>query len=104
MSSIRSFRNRVWKYYKERGRHDLPWRLTRDPYAILVSEFMLQQTQILRVLSKYEDFLAAFPTVKLLANARLPEILAVWQGLGYNRRARFLLLATRRIMSEYIMQ
>ena len=98
---IEAFIQSVYSYYHAHGRHDLPWRLTRDPYAILVSEFMLQQTQILRVLSKYEDFLAAFPTVKLLANARLPEILAVWQGLGYNRRARFLLLATRRIMSEY---
>ena len=76
-------------HYQAHGR-DLPWRRTRDPYRILVSEVMLQQTQVPRVLVKYEEFLDAFPTVGALAAAPLEAVLRVWQGLGYNRRARSL--------------
>lgn len=79
----------VLAYYQAHGR-DLPWRRTRDPYRILVSEIMLQQTQVPRVLVKYEEFLAAFPTIGALAAAPLEAVLRVWQGLGYNRRARSL--------------
>ncbi len=74
----------------EQGRglyRDLPWRRTRDPYAILVSEIMLQQTQVARVLVRYEDWLADFPTLDALAAAPLEAVLRAWQGLGYNRRA-----------------
>jgi A/G-specific adenine glycosylase len=71
----------------ERERRDLPWRRTRDPYAILVSEVMLQQTQVARVAARYEAWLARWPTVESLAAASLDEVLREWVGLGYNRRA-----------------
>ncbi len=72
------------------GRHPLPWRHTKDPYRILVSEVMLQQTQVSRVLKKYPKFLAAFPTIQALDRAPLAKVLRVWQGMGYNRRALYL--------------
>lgn len=81
-----AFVQRVWEHYHAYGR-DLPWRRTRDPYAVLVSEVMLQQTQVTRVVPKYEAFLVAFPTADALASASLDELLRVWSGLGYNRRA-----------------
>jgi A/G-specific adenine glycosylase len=68
-------------------RRDLPWRRTRDPYAILVSEVMLQQTQVARVVPRYEAWLERWPTVEALAAATRAEVLAAWVGLGYNRRA-----------------
>jgi A/G-specific adenine glycosylase len=71
----------------ERERRDLPWRRTRDPYAILVSEVMLQQTQVARVVPRYEAWLARWPTAEALAGATLEEVLREWVGLGYNRRA-----------------
>ena len=71
----------------ERERRDLPWRRTRDPYAILVSEVMLQQTQVARVVPRYEAWLARWPTVEALAAATLQDVLRQWVGLGYNRRA-----------------
>jgi A/G-specific adenine glycosylase len=73
-------------WYRWAGR-DLPWRQTRDPYAILVSEIMLQQTQVDRVIPKYRQFLAAFPTLASLAAATVADAIRVWAGLGYNRRA-----------------
>jgi A/G-specific adenine glycosylase len=83
---IRSFRARIRAHYRKHGRA-MPWRETRDPYRILVSEFMLQQTQVERVRAKYGEFLAEFPDVASLAAASLDKVLALWQGLGYNRRA-----------------
>lgn len=74
-------------WYKENGRHELPWRKTRDPYKILVSELMLQQTQVPRVIPKYSAFIERFPTLKDLAQANRTEVLQLWQGLGYNNRA-----------------
>jgi A/G-specific adenine glycosylase len=71
----------------ERERRDLPWRRTSDPYAILVSEVMLQQTQVARVVPRYEAWLERWPTVASLAAAALEEVLREWVGLGYNRRA-----------------
>jgi A/G-specific adenine glycosylase len=73
-------------WYDEHGR-DLPWRHTRDPYAILVSEVMLQQTQVERVISRYEGWLERWPTPESLAAARRADVIRAWQGLGYNRRA-----------------
>jgi A/G-specific adenine glycosylase len=73
-------------WFAENGR-DLPWRRTRDPYAILVSEVMLQQTQVERVVPRYEDWLARWPTVEALAGASAADVIRAWQGLGYNRRA-----------------
>lgn len=93
---IASFRRKIMRFYRDSGRHDLPWRKTRDPYEILVSEVMLQQTQVSRVLQKYPLFLSAFPTSKTLAKAPLRRILSVWQGMGYNRRA----IALKRIAEE----
>jgi A/G-specific adenine glycosylase len=72
----------------ERSARDLPWRRTRDPYAVLVSEVMLQQTQVARVIPAYGAFLRRFPTLGALARASLAEVLRAWSGLGYNRRAR----------------
>jgi A/G-specific adenine glycosylase len=80
------FREAVWSYYRDNAR-SLPWRETTDPYEVLVSEVMLQQTQVTRVLPKYRDFLEAFPDFAALAAAPLAAALEAWSGLGYNRRA-----------------
>jgi len=88
-SRLRSFIKAVYAYYDRAGR-DLPWRRTRDPFRILVSEVMLQQTQVDRVVEKYGEFLRVFPDARALARAPLAEVLRAWQGLGYNRRARML--------------
>ncbi len=81
-------------------RRDLPWRATRDPYRIWVSEIMLQQTRVAAVLEHYRRFLAAFPTVQALARASEPEVLALWSGLGYYRRARMLHRAAKVVVEE----
>jgi len=80
---------------------DLPWRRTRDPYAILVSEVMLQQTQVDRVLPYYSRFLELFPTVEALARSATAEVIRIWSGLGYNRRAVNLQRAARAVMDGY---
>jgi A/G-specific adenine glycosylase len=85
-AEIRAFRAKVRAHYRRHAR-GMPWRETRDPYRILVSEVMLQQTQVDRVRAKYDEFLAAFPDLAALACAPLDRVLAAWQGLGYNRRA-----------------
>lgn len=95
----------VQSYYRQHGR-DLPWRQADDtghfdPYKILVSEIMLQQTQVQRVIPKYQEFLAVFPIVHDLAEASLGDVLRLWSGLGYNRRAKFLWQAAQMIVSEY---
>src|SRR5947209_6341763 len=80
---------------------DLPWRSTNDPYAILVSEIMLQQTQVDRVLPKYHQFLQAFPTLADLARASTADVISVWVPLGYNRRAISLQSIARQVIAEY---
>ena len=93
---LEGFRARVL----ERGRElyrDLPWRRTRDPYAIWVSEVMLQQTQTTRVDGRWQRWLARFPTVRALASADVADVLDEWQGLGYNRRALALLRAAQAV-------
>ena len=87
----------VW--YRGHGR-DLPWRRTRDPYAILVSEVMLQQTQVERVIPRYNAWLERWPTVEALAAAPVGEVIRAWQGLGYNRRAVNLHRAAEQISRE----
>jgi len=77
-------------FYKKSARRHLPWRATRDPYKILVSEVMLQQTQVDRVIPYYKNFLKQFPTAGVLAKAPLSQVLKAWQGLGYNRRGKYL--------------
>jgi A/G-specific adenine glycosylase len=83
-------------WYGRNGR-DLPWRKTRDPYAILVSEVMLQQTQVERVIPRYDSWLARWPTVEALAGAPAADVIVAWQGLGYNRRAINLHRAARHV-------
>ena len=100
-SNFLAFQKLIWSYYKKHGRHDLPWRLTRDPYKILVSEIMLQQTQVARVSIKYKSFLERFPTVQKLAEANLGDVLKKWQGLGYNRRAVYLKKCAEVITKEH---
>ncbi|HXW99106.1 MAG TPA: A/G-specific adenine glycosylase, partial [Methanomicrobiales archaeon] len=97
---VRRFQKLISLFYATRGR-DLPWRRTTDPYCILVSEFMLQQTQVARVLDKYPGFLARFPDVATLAAAPKQEVLRAWQGLGYNRRALALLETARAVVERY---
>lgn len=89
-ADVKKMKRTVWRHYREHGRHCLPWRHTQDPYKILISEVMLQQTQVSRVLQKYTVFLTQFPTVEHLARASLKDVLTLWSGLGYNRRAKFL--------------
>lgn len=81
-----TFRRRLLAWYRTAAR-DLPWRLTRDPYRILVSEFMLQQTQVSRVLDYYAPFLRRYPSIEALARARGSAVREAWDGLGYYRRA-----------------
>lgn len=78
------------RWYRRRGRHSLPWRHTNDPYRILVSEIMLQQTQVDRVIPKYRAFLKRFSTLDKLAKTPASAVLRTWQGMGYNRRALYL--------------
>ena len=92
---ITEFQTLIMNYYQLSGRHHLPWRLPEpdgsfNPYKIMVSEIMLQQTQVARVITKYQQFLSAFPSVEELAVKPLAEVLQVWLGLGYNRRAKYL--------------
>lgn len=96
---IREFREIVYRHYDTYGR-ELPWRQTTDPYEILISEVMLQQTQVSRVIARYEQFLSAFPDIKSLAGARLHSILQIWRGLGYNRRA----LALKRLAEAAVVE
>ncbi|NLE08807.1 MAG: A/G-specific adenine glycosylase [Dehalococcoidales bacterium] len=97
---IEAFRNEILGYYREHGRR-FPWRETDDPYHLLVSEVMLQQTQTSRVIGKYGEFLAAFPDVRTLAESSLVDVLRVWQGLGYNRRAMLLRKTAREILTRF---
>jgi len=97
---LRKFQKMVLAYYQAHGR-DLVWRRTTDPYHILVSEIMLQQTQVERVNAKYPAFIDAFPDFPSLAKAPLSDILAAWQGMGYNRRAISLQKCAQLITGEY---
>jgi A/G-specific adenine glycosylase len=97
---LEEFRNLVYDHFRRSGR-EMPWRKTNDPYRILVSEIMLQQTQVQRVETKYREFIAAFPDFPSLARAPLRKVLRVWQGMGYNRRAMALQKIAQRVMTEY---
>lgn len=88
------------EWFRQHGR-DLPWRHTRDPYRILVSELMLQQTQVERVIPKYHTFLALFPDVYALAAAPTSAVITAWQGLGYNRRAIYLQRTAQAVVTQY---
>jgi A/G-specific adenine glycosylase len=98
--NAKAFRERLVSWYRER-RRDLPWRRNTDAYRVWVSEVMLQQTRAEVVAPKYLMFLERFPTVSALASARLEEVLAIWSGLGYYRRARHLHEAAGRILLDH---
>lgn len=94
------FKKRIHEYYRAYGR-SLPWRTNINPYRVFVSEMMLQQTQVLRVLDKYHRFIRAVPSFQALAEARFADVLSLWQGLGYNRRALYLKKAARIVAYEF---
>jgi A/G-specific adenine glycosylase len=94
------FRRRLLDWYRKNGR-DLPWRRTRDPYHILVSEVMLQQTQVDRVLPKYEQWLGKYPTLAALATAHEDDVAEIWRPLGYNIRPRRLHAIARESVARY---
>jgi len=94
------FRRRLLRWFRRHGR-DLPWRRTRDPYHVLVSEFMLQQTQVARVEAYYHRFLARYPTVEALARAEPAMVRESWEGLGYYRRAANLHRLARTVLAEH---
>jgi A/G-specific adenine glycosylase len=97
---ILEFQHMVLSYYNNYGR-EMAWRDTTDPYLILISEIMLQQTQVERVKIKFPEFIEAFPDFASLAVAALDNVLSVWQGMGYNRRAIALQKCAIRVMNEY---
>lgn len=99
-ATVRALQRRLIAWYRKHGR-DLPWRRTRDPYAILVSEVMLQQTQVQRVMLYYDKFLQRYPTLEELAHADEEEVRETWEGLGYYARARNLQRATRKIIEKH---
>jgi A/G-specific adenine glycosylase len=95
------FANAIINWQKLHGRHDLPWQNTVDPYAIWVSEIMLQQTQVTAVIGYYAKFMQRFPSIKTLAAATQEEVLQYWSGLGYYSRARNLHAAAQKIMDDF---
>ncbi|MFA6495040.1 MAG: A/G-specific adenine glycosylase [Candidatus Paceibacterota bacterium] len=98
--AIQNFRRIVYAHYRVHGR-SLPWRVRPTPYRVLVSEIMLQQTQVDRVMPFYTSFLHAFPTIRLLARASRRDVLVAWQGLGYNRRGLYLWRCAQIIVSQH---
>ncbi len=98
--SAKRFRAIIWRYYRIHGRA-MPWRRTRDPYRILVSEVMLQQTQVARVMKFYPGFIKKFPGYRALAKASVRDVLRAWAGLGYHRRALALRELARTVVQEH---
>ena len=98
--NILEFRSALNYWYRKNGR-DLPWRRTRDPYAVLVSEFMLQQTQVATVMPYYKKWLQRFPNFAALAHASEAEVLHAWQGLGYYARARNLHATAKLVVDRH---
>lgn len=94
------FRLAVWEYYREHGRQ-MPWREDPSPYKVLVSELMLQQTQVSRVIPKFDAFMYTCPSIAVLAEKSLAEVLELWSGLGYNRRAKYLHQAAQTVLSDF---
>ena len=98
---MNAFAEKIIIWQKSHGRHNLPWQNTRDPYAIWVSEIMLQQTQVAAVIGYYAKFMQHFPSISALANATQEQVLQHWSGLGYYSRARNLHSAAQKIVEEY---
>ncbi len=99
--TIGQFRKLIWDHYRKYGRHDLAWRKAKNPYRILVSEIMLQQTQVSRVTKFYLAFIKQFPSFEVLATAKTADVLRAWQGLGYNRRALALQRLAQTVVGDY---
>ncbi|NHJ49312.1 MAG: A/G-specific adenine glycosylase [Asgard group archaeon] len=97
--TVNNFHKKIFNWW-EKNKRDLPWRKTTNPYFIMVSEIMLQQTQVSRTIQKYLDFIDRFPTLKSLANANPADVLKIWSGLGYNRRALWLQQAAQQLVEE----
>ncbi len=91
--TVALFQKMIYRHYQNHGR-DLPWRNTGNPYHVLVSEIMLQHTQVKRVITKFGEFIGTFPDFSSLSRSSLEQVLAVWQGLGYNRQIRGMILKT----------
>jgi A/G-specific adenine glycosylase len=98
-AKIKEIQEKIFKWWKENKR-DLPWRKTTNPYHIMVSEVMLQQTQVSRTIKKYLEFIKKFPTLESLASALPADVLTLWSGLGYNRRALWLQQAAQQIIEK----
>jgi len=98
---VKAFQAFIYSFYRQQGRVSLPWRQTTDPYLIMVSEIMLQQTQVDRVIPKFHAFTQRFPTVESLSQALPAEVITHWQGLGYNRRGLNLHRAAQYIQTHY---
>ena len=99
--SAPSFAARLVRWQKLHGRHDLPWQNTRDPYAVWLSEIMLQQTQVTTVIDYYQRFVQRFPNVATLAAATEEEVMGLWSGLGYYSRARHLHRAAQQVVAQH---
>lgn len=99
-NEVEQFRETVWEYYRKHGR-SMPWRDDPSPYKVLVSELMLQQTQVSRVVPKFNAFMYTCSDFVALAQLSLAEVLGLWSGLGYNRRAKFLHQTAQRVMRDY---
>lgn len=99
-SQITTFQQAVWDYFRAHERA-MPWRENPSTYYVLVSELMLQQTQVPRVIPKFHEFMLRFPTIRELAEAPLADVLKAWNGLGYNRRAKFLWNAANMVVREF---
>lgn len=95
------FQTYILNWYSRYGRHHLPWRQDFEPYRVMVSEIMLQQTQVDRVIPKFEAFLKIFPSIQHLAAAEQSDVIKNWQGLGYNRRGLNLHRAAQKIVSDF---
>jgi A/G-specific adenine glycosylase len=100
MHTVDTFQKFIWDFYRVNKR-PFAWRNSDNPYFVVVSEMMLQQTQTYRVIEKYKEFITVFPTFEALASAQLRDILLVWQGLGYYRRARYLHQIAQIVINDY---
>jgi len=98
---VKDFAQRLIRWHKRHGRHDLPWQNTTDPYRVWLSEIMLQQTQVATVIPYYQRFLDRFPQLADLAAARVEDVMALWSGLGYYARARNLHAAARAVIEQH---
>ncbi len=99
-SQITEFRKKIYDYYIQHKR-PMPWRNCDNPYYVVISELMLQQTQVPRVLQKFPEFITAFPDFSALVRASMKDVITQWQGMGYNRRAKYLKQIAEKVVGEY---